>query len=316
MAKKKLAKNLRIVCEGENTAPNYFKYLANKSEAKEKWGSIKITPAPKEDEKPIKATGSNLNRPSREFTKIESFTPPQAHKAVPMRYVAEILADLAAATYSEGWAVYDKNGHPKHAEAWKLKGDKVNIALSCRSFEHWILLHFEKNINPFIATECKVEGKKDKLIPNSCGTTKAEDDTLDCVKQANIICLVGYLRYKHAPNYGKSLTKAEDIRYFDSLMKILESRLDIAFENAAWLRFKMYSQLKSNLPFLVNPYTNVDELVKSILNISTKFIWGVLNNTLDLERGETIIVNIDVQNIYIKYIGSFNLKRNISSSEV
>jgi hypothetical protein len=311
MAKKQLSENLRIVCEGENTEPNYFKYLAKNTIAKEKWGRIEITPVPKEDNEPIDRAGTNTNRPKRAFSSILSFIPPPIHKAVPLRYVAEVLDDFNNGTYSEGWAVYDLNGHPKHAEAWELKGNQVNVALSARSFEHWILLHFEKNANPFIATECKCKVKSQK-IPIGCGTTKPVDASSDCVKQGNIICLCGYLRHKYIPNYGKGLTKAEDMTHFQELMKVLENRLPLAFENAAWLRFKMQPQLaaNANLPYLVNPYTNVDMLVKSILNISTEYIWAASNHTLKLAQNEEVIVKIDAQNIHIEYTGSFNLKED------
>ena len=58
----------------------------------------------------------------------------------------------------ESWAVYDKDEHPKHEEAMAeaikiIDGKKVNIAFSSRSFEYYLLLHFEYLYYSFDATE-------------------------------------------------------------------------------------------------------------------------------------------------------------------
>lgn len=54
--------------------------------------------------------------------------------------------------YDQFWVVFDKNGYTKHSEAFHLAGSsspKINIGFSSISFEHWVLLHFEKNNTAF-----------------------------------------------------------------------------------------------------------------------------------------------------------------------
>ena len=74
-------------------------------------------------------------------------------KAVPLRYVALAqMIEEEKEMYEELWAVFDKDDHSHHKEAYEkakdeVNGKKVNIGFTSRSFEHWLLLHFEKNKN-------------------------------------------------------------------------------------------------------------------------------------------------------------------------
>ena len=56
--------------------------------------------------------------------------------------------------------------------------------------------------------------------------------------------------------------------------------------NAAWLQNKQHYLLKKNdnKPYLINPYTTVDALVKRLLGIQTNFIWAGLNEPIKVEN--------------------------------
>lgn len=143
-----------IACEGTNTEPNYFKGI---NEAIEDDEEFVITVYPDKNEKNPKqhAIGLVLEAQSR----IEDF--------------------------DEVWAVFDKDGYTKHQEAFAKAAEefdikegnnivkkKVNIAFSSIAFEHWVLLHFERNQTGFIKSECKGEDKKSL----KCGTNTHPND--------------------------------------------------------------------------------------------------------------------------------------------
>ena len=92
-----------------------------------------------------------LLRKIEETPSEETYQPEEKYKAVPIRYVREAQEGLEDGVYESTWAVFDKDYHPEHKEAFKLAKqeideNKVNIAFSSISFEQWILLHFEKTI--------------------------------------------------------------------------------------------------------------------------------------------------------------------------
>jgi hypothetical protein len=112
-----------IVCEGEKTEPYYFRKFIEECNFRGRLVDVRVM-----DVKPSTP---------RELIK-------QAKK------LREIPAD-------EVWAVFDKNGYTRHAEAFSLaKKSEVNIAFSSISFEFWILLHYEYTTRSF--------GKSDEVI--------------------------------------------------------------------------------------------------------------------------------------------------------
>ena len=61
--------------------------------------------------------------------------------------------------------------------------------------------------------------------------------------------------------------------------------IQIALINAAWLQAKQHTLLEKNdnKPYLINPYTNVDTLVKRLINIHKNFIWASINEPIKVE---------------------------------
>ncbi len=97
----------------------------------------------------------------------------------------------------------------------------------------------------FEQTECK----NDKT-PLGCNAT------IGCKGET---CLVGYIRKNYYLDYEKSHKNA----HLSQLMQTLVTRQDTAFQNAVWLREQ--KQNRKDEIYNLNPYTDMDILVKSIL---------------------------------------------------
>jgi hypothetical protein len=282
---KQLERILLIICEGAATEPQYFGWIAEKrAYPNDIWDKVEIrdnTTLPNDIsfQKPTELSGGKL-RPARKL-KTENLNKRKEHsqnvleelliylygivqgtekyeslKAVPLRYVAlaQCYDELYKGVYDEIWAVFDKDGHSHHKEAFELakksiQGKKTFIGFSSRSFEQWILLHFEPSQRKF-----------DKTI---CSICDAKHSEANCQGES---CLVGYIRANYLPKYAKS-NKREDS--LNEMMQLLSKRQTNAFENAAWLRKQMAAELTKNEGkiYLLNPYTDVDILVKTLIGI-------------------------------------------------
>jgi RloB-like protein len=173
--------------------------------------------------------------------------------------------------FDEVWVVFDKDGYTKHEEAFELakkEGEReVKIAFSSIAFEHWALLHFTKCDKAFSKSDCK--DNKEHVI--SCGTRQNPDD---CHGER---CVAGYMReYNFCKDYAKSGNY-----YFNHLDK-----KEVAFKNAAWLRYKMRGNLNEQNAkiYHLNPYTDVDVLVKRLYGINTNYAWTCLNETVETDN--------------------------------
>lgn len=271
MAKKKLHQNIVIVCEGSETENHYFNEI-KKISPKGLWVDIEIIP------EPIKETiiRANNKRPKRNFiggnkkeyryiTKEDTPENYELYKSQPTKYVREAQLFLDDGVYSDAWAVFDKDQHIDHANAFKLaKEAGVKIAFSSLAFETWILSHFEKLLLNFDRVQCK---EKKKTI--SCGIKE-----VSCIDDNQ--CLCGYIRHKHFPEYEKDS---------ENLYDSLHDKLDIAYENASWLRYK------NNINPIYNSqkYTGVDVLVKALLGDDNTTEWINLNSPFPFEGGELSI---------------------------
>jgi YHS domain-containing protein len=174
-------KTILIVCEGEGSEPSYFYYIKGILLKENLDISITIKPKPKEEEKQDEETFTlrdggkrrSLRKPIKELVLVDI---EDEFKAQPTRYVREAQMGLEDGTYAEVWAVFDKDGHPNHEEAFELAstdiaGKKVNIAFTSIAFEYWILLHFESNHTAFVKSMCR-QGKEYYY----CGLKSHKDD--------------------------------------------------------------------------------------------------------------------------------------------
>jgi hypothetical protein len=295
---KKLSHTLLLICEGENTEPEYFQKLADIAMANETYSHVEIYPRPKEEKQ--KTAKKSTRRPIRQFNEGNKSVPDRlveqadeeelpfstVHKGVetwatPVRYIKEARDRIKTGEYDEIWAIFDKDGHAKHKQAFKLAAlpilDKVvNIAFSSISFEHWILLHFEKSSYPFIKSECK--DKDTKSI--ECGSGVHTDDC------GGSKCVAGVLVQKGClPSYNKTADSG--------LFAQISGKTELAIENAAWLRMVQTDRLATNPIWEINPITTIDVLVKKLLNIDKRITWMNLGVPMYVKQLECVIRNVD-----------------------
>ena len=277
MRKAKLIKyTILIVCEGANTEPNYFQGIkediTNQRLFHEEGLSININirPKPPLSEEEEKQTSRHKTPRKKRQLKNVPIEPEvvieEQHRAVPTRYVREAQLGLEDGTYDEAWAVFDQDRHPRHQEAFALaqteiEGKYAKIAFSSISFEHWVLLHFERNDTAFQRSECKDPNRE--VI--GCGTGL---NPLDCYGNS---CVSGYLKINHyLPGYGKQVQ-------FDTYSHV-KDKTHIALANASWLRRNTFP----DPVYLRNPYTDMDLLVKRLLNISTNYHWADPGDVIEI----------------------------------
>ncbi|TXG34857.1 RloB family protein [Seonamhaeicola maritimus] len=239
--KRKPFRTIFIACEGKNTEPIYFERIKEEVEDNNEY-AITIYPDRSDD----------------------------SHKSDPIGLICEAQKNIN--NYDEVWAVFDKDGYTKHKEAVELaekeiKGKKVNIAFSSISFEHWILLHFERS---------------DYAFP----------------KSANIILEKFQDNEKYYYEYDKKAN-------IDIYPKIKSMTLN-AIENAAWLRNIQSENLKTIPPFEVNPYTDVDVLIKRLLSISEDIIFVKVDSELNIKNCH-FTFQIEEENLSLKLRNNQNI---------
>ncbi|MFN6379269.1 MAG: RloB family protein [Flavobacteriales bacterium] len=232
---------LFIACEGTSTEYQYFQSWAQSDEVLNWFERVDVYP----DE--------NADRPKT--TPYQLF-----EKAKEM--LDQDLADIA-------WIVFDHDNHPRLSDTFlDAQASNVKVAFSSRSFEEWVLLHFQKNSTTFNATECKDNEEK----PINCGSSFVPD----C---SPVDCLIGHIRRENLiVNYSKKKT-------FD-LYDNLRTNTEIAIVNAAWLRFRVGASINSVQPPLetLNPYTDVDQLIYKLQERSDKIEWGDSGTNISLNN--------------------------------
>lgn len=269
--------NIIILCEGTETEVRYFKDLRNyvNSTCPDRFSDIKIVPVVNDaistKHNRRKQRKLNPSSESQYYEKKEADTSTyKRYKSQPVRYVREVQLFMEEDGYMEGWAVFDRDTFTHHEEAFALAAsvDDLHIAFSSYCFEEWFLVHFEKNPHPFWGSVCKDCNDKDK----GCGTGVVDD----C---HGTLCLGGRLREcKYIADYAKS---KESI--FENYTL---PRLEQCYVNAAWIR-----TLSSEQKYLRNPYTDVDLLVKRLLDDKREHYWHEHNHSFEFCRS----------NISVKY---------------
>jgi hypothetical protein len=225
MAKKRFSpKSIFIACEGKNTEPLYFEKIKEIKECDDFYSfSLTVYPDRNEDKPKSDAIGLIIEAIER----INEF--------------------------DELWVVFDKDGYTKHKEAFELAKSKgINVCFSSISFEMWVLLHFELNINSFAKS---AEIINDKFLNNE----------------------------KYFENYSKS----GDL----SIFPYLEDKTKNAFINSSILKnFNKIHRSQIDL-FDLNPYSDVDVLVKKLLEIDITFDSCYLNQDIEYNTISIKIIN-------------------------
>jgi len=102
--------------------------------------------------------------------------------------------------------------------------------------------------------------------------------------------VIGYLKEKNYLDYSKNEI---------NLYKTIKKNTQIAIENAAWLR----NQVVNDLPIWnKNPYTDVDCLVKCLLDINENIFWTTYDKPIEVQKNivtfyrEGAVLKIDIKN--------------------
>jgi hypothetical protein len=204
---------------------------------------------------------------------------------------------LEDGTFDQIWLVFDNDdnegiGNEARAALFgQAQNFGINIAYSNRQFENWILLHFEQNATAFLASECKnaLEGtlQNRRKFSKNCRCGFSDFSHKSCVGTdcKGTICIGGYLREnKLHPCYlkgdwrkkGQVSTPKREYCYeglFDATVtdflnvtqaqeRIVFDKIRTAITNAEWLRQKSGNPTPETA---ANPYTNVDLLVKILI---------------------------------------------------
>jgi RloB-like protein len=238
---------LFIACEGTSTERDYFNSWAQSTEAKDNFNSINVYPLEKEAN----------------------------NKTNPHQLVDLAIENLENGSATVAWAVFDRDGHPFMEETFsKAKEKNVNIGFSARSFENWVLLHFEKSNFAFLATQCK--NQVGRAI--NCGTPRQ----MECTDSA---CLCGHIRRE---NYIPHYSKENDYDLFSDIYPSTE----IAMVNASWQRWKCNPA--NAIPIYdINPYSDVDNLIKFIQGDNTQIMWGSINELIESAQWHLKITSND-----------------------
>ncbi len=247
---------LFIACEGTSSEFQYFTSWGQTDEALSSFERVNVYPDENED-KP-KTTPYQL------FEKAK-----------------KVIEDGSA---NFAWIVFDKDNHPRLPQTFAdAAAVGVKIAFSSRSFEEWVLMHFQKNNATFNATECKDPTDK----PTNCGSPLVPN-----CSPTN--CLTGHIRRQNfIPHYSKKKT-------FD-LFSAIYHRTEIAVVNAAWLRFQTNASINRIQPPLqnLNPYTDVDQLIFKLVERPDKIEWGASGSDISLNNW-TISATITHGNIVVR----------------
>lgn len=271
------ANNLVIVCEGTTTEYNYFQELADYVLAYKlsPFSGIKVLPTPDEiikvknpNKRPKRNFIGGNARENRYYTKMEASADLyNKYKGQPTRYLREAQLYLMEDGYDEGWAVYDKDHHTDHEGALELLESTPNlhVAFSAYSFEEWLLVHFERNAHAYNHSDCCDPNDKHPNLPCSGDN-----------------CIAGRLR---GQNYISDFSKT-GTGFFQKYTLCENGMLNpIPLVNAVWTR-----SLHDNINrFACNPYTDVDILVKKLLNCIYVYEWGNWNQSLHV-AGTTLFL--------------------------
>lgn len=250
---------IRIICEGEKTEPLFFTSLCDRLLEDSCYSvenyDIQTIPQPIIPEEEPVFVGRGIYKGKKRQSKGKEIKPPIIISGVPpLKWVVFARKKLNEGV-NEAWAVFDKDEHPAMKEAFKeaekeIDGKTVNIAFSSRSFEYYLLLHFEYLYYDFQSTECgeRINGKK---VLYHCMAENATEKACQGER-----CINGYARMM---KYWKETKTSE------STFPLVENRLRTGIINANRLRAE--SNAANSCPIYErNPYTDVDKLVCRLIN--------------------------------------------------
>lgn len=212
----------------------------------------------------------NADTSGKYFVKVEVRDIEDGVSQDPKGLVEEASRARREKLYSEVWVVFDRDrDNPDQIiKAYDIaKKSKVNIAYSSISFEHWLILHFEKKTKAFQRSDCNSRGEICECNGITCASTYLKENF--------------YLKFRKG---------------YSAVYDDVRTHQDKAIENSSWLR--QYQSPFTDI-WSLNPYTDVDFLVCKLFDIP--FIRHVsLNETFNHGDIELTIRKIVKNNINIE----------------
>ena len=268
--------SIYIVCEGTKSEPWFLlKFIEHASERFDLNYTYEIFPTPKRAKKEDvenqekktpkpklnkrKSSGRKLQDPIHDVDPTPEETPRGGNPLYWVNHGKEKLK-----SYSEVFVVFDKDGHPKMEDAFEAankaveKDRKVTIILSSRSFEYYMLMHFEQLYRAFDKTECgeKVYGKGGKSHTNYYNCCLS--DAIPGKACQGNLCINGYARRQ---GYW---TDSKDEKTFLTATNIWRG-----MQNAEFIRSMALSKNPGVYPdvYKLNPYLDFQLLLARLLEL-------------------------------------------------
>lgn len=266
--------SMLLICEGIHTEPNFFGAMVEwlKEEGKIDF-TVQILPKPTitSDDNDLDLNRGASTRKKRSLQndtlkqqELEKTPPFQGQP--PLNWVEAGIEHLHI--YDEVWVIFDKDGHPKTADAFncakekEIDGKKVKIAFSSRCFEYYLLLHFGFIYKAFEKSECNGKkysdkGRESKTVSYHCMTSRAVQGKA-CQGDK---CINGYARLKGYWEDSKGGTH--------SIFPLVKDKLWIGICNAHAVRWKSKMLFPDAPLYTHNPYVDADKLTCRLMGYET-----------------------------------------------
>lgn len=262
--------SIYVVCEGSKSEPWFIRrFIEAATQRFDLKYNATIYPTPKSDLEDSKdgISKSSSGRKSQRKTsgrqiKNKDQEPPQPIKETPkggnpLYWVLHGKEKLKS--FSEVFVVFDKDGHPKMKEAFEAanepdeNGKKVTLILNSRSFEYYMLLHFERIYRAFEKTEC---GEKDKRTHHTRYFHCCLPSTVVGKACSGDVCINGYSRRN---GYWSD---SKDEHTFVSATNIWRG-----LENGEFVRNLSLNQNQGKLLYELNPYVEFQDILARLMEM-------------------------------------------------
>lgn len=265
-----------LICEGIHTEPNFFSGMW--VWVKDTFGpayELKIHPTPTIDEDIDTVPAEIRGTSPRKTKKTNNFTPEQQELEVPTFFPGEQPLNWVKGgvenlkVYDEVWVVFDKDGHPKAPDAFKLaketkdNGGNLHIAFTSRCFEYFLLLHFERIYRAFEKSECNEKVPVRKNGKEISSKTRS----FHCMTKDAVVgkacqgdkCINGYARLKGYWQESKDGS---------STFRLVKDKLGKGLVNSQYVRRHSELMNPGTEIYDRNPYVDVDILVWRLMGFT------------------------------------------------
>lgn len=273
--------SIYIICEGSKSEPWFIRRFIEWASGKyQLYYYAEVFPTPINDDEMENDDSSYTSKSGRRSSGRRLTIPIEdtemsgkAKGGNPLLWVEHGKEKLDS--YSEVFVVFDKDGHPLMEEAFNLavepnnNGKKINIIFNSRSFEYYMLLHFERIYRSFEKTECGEKQRKHTRSFHCCLPNAVAGK--EC---GGSVCINGYARKN---GYWSN---SKDEHTFTSASNIWRG-----MKNGEYVRDKALVENNNTPIFLLNPYVDFQTLLSRLMDKRLLRSGGTISK--DCGRGES-----------------------------